>query len=568
MNRKRIIRLLVTLAIFGVAGFFLRGYTTDDTFIHLRYARNMIELGEFSFNPGHDTFGATSPLWIFGLVLLLKLGIPPLTAAWVLGAFSGLAMVLIVDAIVERLTIPDRWKLALMVVVVGDVWFLRWTFSGMETPLATALLVSLLWPLVSRRHWVWQPERGPLWHRYLAWGVMAGMAGMVRPELLLAAPLALPWLLFFEYFRAAAIGGKAARFRARPQAPLVAAVCGWAVVVLPWMAFAWIRFGRLIPETVTAKTQTLTLDPTLLFPNLFRSVGMLAVAQGPLWFGLILIAAVILRRHKSAGVEGEDEWPPRWSASGEDSLEPEPWSVWGPMALVGIVATWSAVLLGGFAVKQVWVISRYVSPLAPSLLLAMSVIAEWLLRGDAVTRSMLRTGRAIIAVTVVATLAMNGWVFGTKLLPHARAFARDLDGCYVEMGRWLRDNTPEDAVVAALDIGALGFESDRQVLDLMGLVSPRILEMGREMGFQQLVDSGLWVDAVTGPDGRGRAPSYFVDRSEGPPRWRDRTVGGTRFEVLDTCTMHGLGLNEPQAWTVTLYRLVSAEKGVNSSTGG
>ena len=89
-----------------------------------------------------------------------------------------------------------------------DAWFLRWTMSGMETPLATAALLVLLWPLVSpSREDAPDPQQARLWPRYLAWGLAAGLAGLVRPEFLLLAPLALPWLLFFEYFRAAAIGG-------------------------------------------------------------------------------------------------------------------------------------------------------------------------------------------------------------------------------------------------------------------------------------------------------------------------------------------------------------------------
>ena len=38
--------------------------------------------------------------------------------------------------------------------------------------------------------------------------------------------------------------------------------------------------------------------------------------------------------------------------------------------------------------------------------------------------------------------------------------------CYVGMGEWLRDNSAPDAVVAALDIGAVGYASERHVLDL------------------------------------------------------------------------------------------------------
>ena len=115
----------MALTVFGLAGYLLRGYITDDTFIHLRYVENLLERGEFSFNPGDKTYGATSPLWIFGLALLVKLGLDPIVAAWTLGALSGLLLILAADAITERLTFAPRWKFVLLLLIVTDVWFVR-----------------------------------------------------------------------------------------------------------------------------------------------------------------------------------------------------------------------------------------------------------------------------------------------------------------------------------------------------------------------------------------------------------------------------------------------------------
>jgi len=104
-------------------------------------------------------------------------------------------------------------------------------------------------------------------------------------------------------------------------------------------------------------------------------------------------------------------------------------------------------------------------------------------------------------------------------------------------------------------------------VDLMGLVSPDVRELGRDMGFQEMVASGAWVPLIAAVD----APAgqrYLVDRSEGAPRWGDRVVHGFRFDLLETCTLRGVGLREAQPWTVALYRLVSTESGVRSSGGG
>lgn len=572
MNQPRILRLVLAVAVLAAAGWFLRGYITDDTYIHLRYAHNLIERGEFSFNPGQGSYGATSPLWIFGLAVFLKLGFAPFTAAWLLGALSGLTMILVLDSILERMTFPAVWKGALLLLAVSDVWFLRWTFSGMETPLATALLLLLLWPLVTGRDLGWGVTREKLWRRYLGWGVASGMAGLVRPEFMLLAPMALPWLLWFEYFRAGSVDGDKGRAQARPHNPLMAAILGWMLVVGPWLIYAWQAFGRITPGTATAKSSTIASSPMAVLEYLFRSIQQLAATQGLLWLVIIALVVLVLIRNSQ---DMETIWEDLDYSENEDESEDDephkaagegPWSVWGPTAMVGIAVTWFVVLLGGYAVKQVWIISRYVSPLAPVLLLAMGLIAEWLLNGLRVGPRGRRAGQTVMIGGLVLTLLVNGWIFFGQVVPHAQKFPAGVRECYLGMGEWLSENTDEDAVIAALDIGAVGYASERRVLDLMGLVSPEILELGQKIGFQEMVASGAWLE--TRESGSGRRPDYFVDRSEGEPRWAGRTLHGVRFDLIDTCIIEGVGLREPQPWTVALYRLVSVESSVNDSAGG
>jgi hypothetical protein len=373
-------------------------------------------------------------------------------------------------------------------------------------------------------------------------------------------------LLWFEYFRANATGGPSERWWARPHAPLLAAIVGWLAVTLPWFVYARVHFGRLVPETATAKSHALTLDPTVLVPHFVRSLGQLAATQGFLWLTAVALIVVVLVRNSRQDNDEEAPWfEPAPVVDPNDTNPPPglgPWSVWGPVALVGIAGTWTAALLGGYALKQVWIISRYVAPLAPVLVLALAVTGEWLVTGVAPLRRDRGRYRLLIGAGAVLTLATNAWLLTAQVAPHARHLRAGLDECYLEMGGWLRENTPDDAVVAALDIGAVGFASERQVLDLMGLVSPEILELGRGMGFAEMVESGVWLHPANGP-----RPTWLVDRCEGAPRWAGRTVGGVHFELLDTCTMRGVGLREPQPWTVALYRLDSGESRVRSSAG-
>lgn len=46
---------------------------------------------------------------------------------------------------------------------------------------------------------------------------------------------------------------------------------------------------------------------------------------------------------------------------------------------------------------------------------------------------------------------------------------------------WIRDHLPKDAVIAAHDVGALAYYSDRKVVDLVGLISPEIIDDMNDM---------------------------------------------------------------------------------------
>ena len=78
-------------------------------------------------------------------------------------------------------------------------------------------------------------------------------------------------------------------------------------------------------------------------------------------------------------------------------------------------------------------------------------------------------------VLVWGALAAN--IAGLQL-QHARIYAAnvaDIDCMHVAMGRWLAQNTRQDAVLATHDIGAIGYFSGRRVLDTSGLVTPAVL---------------------------------------------------------------------------------------------
>ena len=45
----------------------------------------------------------------------------------------------------------------------------------------------------------------------------------------------------------------------------------------------------------------------------------------------------------------------------------------------------------------------------------------------------------------------------------------------MQVAQWINDHAPQDAVIATHDIGIIGYFSNRQIVDLAGLVTPEMV---------------------------------------------------------------------------------------------
>jgi len=497
---SRPLRLLPAIILFAVAGILLMNYVTDDTYIHMCYARNLVEHGEISFNVGDPTYGATSPLWIFLIAGLIKLGIAPLLATKILGISAGLLTLFIFDKILAAFSVPASWRWWGLLLVASDAWFLRWSFSGMETPLAGVFLLLLLMPaIIPSVSW-------------LAWGIVAGLATLVRPEFMLLWPVALYWHLWASYEK---------DFRSRP---LFKSILGFFLIYGPWLAYANSAFGRMTPETAAAKSYGLDFDLFSLAESVVRSIEELGAIQGILWLAIIPLLIIVARSGER--ISGTPTYKNRVVA-----------------ALIAV--SWVAVLVGGYALKKVWIISRYLSPLLPVILLTTLGLIAFL--RQRLSDNGARVFNIVLGVAVGLTICWNGFVTVAMVKPHADKFSVGVEECFIGTGQWISENTPEGSLIAAHDIGALGWVSNRKIIDLAGLVSPEILELGRNVGFETMVASGAWLGATK--------PDYVYDRTDGPPRWDGVTLHGIKFELIRQCTVQGVGLRESKPMIYALYKL-------------
>jgi hypothetical protein len=109
---------------------------------------------------------------------------------------------------------------------------------------------------------------------------------------------------------------------------------------------------------------------------------------------------------------------------------------------------------------------------------------------------------------------------------------------YASLGRYLQRESPAGATVASVEIGVLGYFSERPVLDLAGLVSPEVLRAGKGGGLADLVARVQPAFLVDAPIFRAGWLNPILAHPEIARRYRpvaefsDPAYGGGRVRLL------------------------------------
>ncbi len=226
------------------------GFIFEDAYITYRYADNLAGGRGFVFNPGERVLGTTTPLYTLILtgLGLLGLDIPSAGTALSVVAIAGVGLA-------GAWTLRRRAHPALGVVfALIALWggFATYYLSGMETAFYSLLLLGSALA-ASRRSWGWT-------------GVLIGLAFLTRYDaVMFAGPLL---LLAWLGERARLAPGE---WRAALRGPLRAALIA-AALALPWLVFASFYFGSPLPNTLAAKqallsTRVFLAESARMFPR-------------------------------------------------------------------------------------------------------------------------------------------------------------------------------------------------------------------------------------------------------------------------------------------------------------
>ncbi|GAB4506113.1 MAG: hypothetical protein Kow00123_02510 [Anaerolineales bacterium] len=425
----------------------------DDAYITFRYAQNLAGGLGFVYNVGERVLGTTTPLY----TLLLALGsILPVSHAHLslaINAVSDGLTCILLAGLIWRLSGSRRGA------VLGAVAFalcsqsVAGAVTGMETSLFTMLLVAAFYLYVSGHS--------------VASAAVFGLAVLTRPEAVAAAGLA-----FLGIFAAK-------RWAAWREA------AAFALVVLPWFAFAFAYFGSPVTNSVWAKGQSYQPMPAFSAPvnfcarfsNLF--VDQIAGRMGNLPGLSALIAwparSVLLYEHYTP-------WFPVLGAA-----QAVLWGVGAWAALRRHAAAWPVFAFplayaAAYSVMNPLMFEWYFVPPVPfyiaGIVVGLVAAGRWVQRR---VGSLRRAEAGAFAAALGAVLAVQ--LLGYNLVPDAgggwlslrRPIWLERENLYRDVAQRLDPVVTPATLVAAPEIGAVGYYCDATILDTVGLVSPQAI---------------------------------------------------------------------------------------------
>ncbi len=414
--------------------------TIDDAFITFRYSRNLVEGRGFVYNPGVRTLGTTTPLYT---LLMAAIGALSSSSAYPWFALYVNALADALNAVLLAYLAFRLSQRAVLSGMVGLAWALHpmsvtFAIGGMETS------VAILWMLAATAAYVARRER---------WAAaFAALGVLTRVDALLwVAPL---------FFHQLLTHWRAAPPKARWQQRLPWR--SWATFFLllaPWYLFSWAYFGTLLSNSLRAKRLAYYVPP-------FQALTRLLQASATPFFD-----------HAAFGVPGIAIGVVLYPALAAMGLLYAARRVPRLLPFLGYPLLYGA----AFSLANPLIFRWYLAPPLPAYVLAVSVGAMALAEALAAQRSRPAWVRPILLAVGGAWVVMllNAWTLHPDHGPNRPAPKmawHKIELNYRRVGERLRQEygVTEQTVVAAGDIGAVGYYSRATILDTVGLVTPEL----------------------------------------------------------------------------------------------
>ena len=393
------------------------GVPLDDVYIHCRYAENLLAGNGYSFNPGQMLSADTSPLW----VLLIALGGLVTSHLDLVAVLLSAFFYLLLAPTVFRLCrdfflLSWKWSYRVGLITLLSAGLIWASASGMEVSLACFLTLVIFGEHLRQR------EYGGVMR--MREGVLLALGIAVRPELmLLAVILFADWLFAIVKERRGLTG-------------LIKSGAAFVIFALPVFLIPYLERGSLIYHSSQVQGARISFVPDTGY-LLFVLHVLAASFSLPILFSLAAPFAV--RKQKAVST----------------------------LMIFGF----GLPIVLAFVAPQFRHHGRYLFPIVPVLILLGAVAVSKIF-----SSSPLKKFNVCIQIAS-GIVALFGLWRGVMLSANS---VKNINDQHLAAASWIGQNLAANDVIAADDVGAIGYFTKRQIIDLTGLVSPEIYSLRKD----------------------------------------------------------------------------------------
>lgn len=422
--------VLILMSALGKNGFW--GFPLDDPWIHLTFARNLAKYFSFSyFKNEMVTAGSTSPVY----TALLSIGFFISNNEFILSYILGILFLILSGMFIYKLSShhfkkENVFAVFVTAVFIADKWMNFISVSGMETTMYIFILLGCAYFYKKKSS--------------VMFAVFAGLIIWTRPDgvaFYAALIVDYVWLMF-----ASKSDNNLVTFSSKDYKKIAII---FSAFLLLYFIMNLMLSGSLLPNTYNAKLTY--YSPEFKSRSEFLKYEVwdyfTTGAYGVVMAGFLLSVLMMLK----------DVFSKKYNST---------------ILYTGFIA--ALVFEYWYKLPYAHRFGRYMMPVIPFFVLASAIgyREAFYLIGRYMKSKQVYLALSAIVFGVMVILSVINYKTASSTYSEECKYINDRQ---VTAALWLKDNTKPDDVIATHDVGAIGFYSERKIVDIAGLITPELI---------------------------------------------------------------------------------------------
>ncbi|MBK6504958.1 MAG: hypothetical protein IPG02_04645 [Ignavibacteria bacterium] len=432
----------------------VRSFPLDDPWIHLTFAKNIFEYFSFSFFKNEMvTAGSTSPLF----TILEAVGFFFTKNEMLIGYAMGVLFFMLSAYAFYRLSVLEFGKEIIFALLTAgifiiDKWIVFISLSGMETTMFIFILVLASFFYKKRMA--------------LPLGTMLGLLLWTRPD-----GIAFIGAIIFDYALIRIYSKNQLDLQLFTGKDFRKIILSFAVVAGLYFVFNYLLSGSILPNTYNAKL-------TYYSPE-FRSRWDFLEYEVWEYFKSGAYYVLMIGFLYSVGKLFYDLYTKTYNQN-----------------TLYIVFILLFVLMYFIKLPYAHRFGRYMMPLIPFFILVATVGFRDIARiiNKYTTNALFSKSIFYILIGITYFIGVKNYDENRELYALQCKYIYDRQ---VMAAQWLNKYTKEDDIVATHDVGAIGYYSDRRIIDVAGLVTPELIGKINDLNYVSYLQTYMKEKGVT-----------------------------------------------------------------------